>query len=170
MPTKNCLKLCLRAFVLALTLSFVGCGGSWWQNWKNNPVAQVQTFEQSARTVLAIADVSWNSVKPYLPAEVLIKAQPRYDQAVLAVNKALVLLDDAVQVAVETQNPHPDFSKLIAAVSDAVTQVVAIINEFKTTPTPATVSSTTPPKPTTPTGYDDLVNAAGTMKRIGGVK
>jgi hypothetical protein len=120
--------------------------------------------------VLAIADVSWNSIKPYLPAETLVKVQPRYDQAVLTVNKSLLILDDAVQVAIEAKNPNPDFSKLIAAVSDAVVQVVAIINEFKATPTPATISSTTPPKPVTPTGYNDLSAAVATMKKSGGVK
>ena len=118
--------------LILMTVSMTSCSSAWFNNFKNDPIAQVQTFENTVKTTLDIAAVVWTGVKPYLSADVAAKAQLRYDQAIIVVNKALVALNDAVQVAVESQQAHPDFSKLIANVTDAVAQVIAIIDEFKT--------------------------------------
>lgn len=147
-----------------------GCNSAWWQNFKNDPTAQVQLFETSVQTALSDADVVWQSVKMYLPADLRVKAQGRYDQAVFAVNRALQLLNDGVQAAVEAQQASPDFSKLIQAVSDAVAQVVALINELKATPPPATLEFGVPPKPAVLAGMDDLNAAVATMNKVGGVQ
>jgi len=166
-------RFAMLLLVLTTALTAVGCSGcnsAWWQNFKNDPVAQIQLFEQTEQTALNDADVVWQSVKMYLPADVQIKAQLRYDQAVFAVNKATALLNDAVQVAVQAQTANPDFSKLIQAVSDAVAQVVALINEFKNAPPAMTLAAGVPPKPAAPVGLDDLNAAVDTMNKVGGVQ
>jgi hypothetical protein len=143
-------KLVALSLLVTTVCVTPACGAAWWQNFKNNPVAQVQTFEEGARITLGIADVAWNSLKVYLPAAELVTAQADYNKAVLAVNTALGALDDGVQAALEAQTPNPDFSKLIGDVTDAVTKVVAIVNDLKTkVPASATVGSASvaPPEP-----------------------
>lgn len=156
--------------MLVVVVSTTGCGSTWWQDFKSNPVAKVQVFETTVQSAMSIADVTWNSVKVYLPPDVSMRAQAKYDVAVVAVNHAIGLLNDAVQVAAETQNTTPDFSKLIQAVSDAVTQVIGVINEFKGMAAPAQLGAGVAPKPAAPLGYDDLQSVALTMHRVGGTK
>ena len=162
--------LLLVATTMFTAVGCSGCNSAWWQNFKNDPTAQVQLFENSVQTALSDADVVWQSIKMYLPPDLKAKAQLRYDQAVFAVNRAVQLLNDGVQVAVDAQQSNPDFSKLIQAVSDAVAQVVALINEFKATPPPATLEMGVPPKPATPVGMDDLNAAVTTMNKVGGIQ
>jgi hypothetical protein len=162
-------KLALLALVLTTMLTAVGCSSAWWQNFKSDPVAQIQLFENTEQTALSDADVIWQSIRMYLPPDIQAKAQLRYDQAVFAVNKAMALLNDGVQVAIQAQTANPDFSKLIQAVSDAVAQVVAIINEFKNAPPPPQLALGVPPKPAAIAGLDDLSAAVTTMNKIGGV-
>lgn len=151
---------------VALTVVPSGCGNTWWANFQNDPVAQVQAFEQSAHIALSLADGAWNTVKGFLPPTTLAEAQPKYDLAVVAVNKALLVLNDAVQVDVEAKNPNPDYSKLIQAVSDAVAQVAAVVNEFKTPP--ATVAPGAMPMKVQ--GLDTLEQAVVSMKHVGHAK
>ena len=109
------------------------------------------------RTTLAITDVAWNSVKPYLPADVVVTAQADYAKAVLATNHALVVLDDGVQAAVEAQSPHPDFGKLITEVIDAVNKVVAVVNDLKgKTVLPASAAPGVQVKPLELRGFEDM--------------
>ena len=151
------LKSLVLALVLAATpVAVAGCNSAWWQNIQNNPVAAVDAFEKDVNIGLSIAAISWNSIKVYLPADQAVKAQLRYDQAVFAVNKSLALLNDGVQAAVDAKNPNPDFTKLIADVSDALAQVIAIIDEFKASaPTPAPSALALPARGE-PTGYLEL--------------
>jgi hypothetical protein len=161
----------LPALILVATLAFpaaTGCASAsaWWQNFLNNPAAQVQTFEQAAQVALSIAEQSWTSIALFLPASVLATAQPVYNKAVVAVNAALNALNDAVQVAINAHATAPDFSALIQAVTDAVAQVVTVIDQFKAS-TAATASVSAPPPPV---GLVELDAAVATMKRIGGTK
>ena len=151
------LKPLLFALALAtLPVAVSSCSSAWWQNIQNNPAAAVDAFEKDVNIGLGIADITWNSIKVYLPADQAVKAQLRYDQAVFAVNKSLVVLNDAVQAAVDAKTPNPDFTKLIADVSDALSQVIAIIDEFKTSaPTPSPSALALPARGE-PTGYTTL--------------
>lgn len=161
-------KLAVLALAFTLTLSTLpGCASAaaWWQNFQSNPVAQTQAFEQSVQVVLGIAQATWNTIAAALPSSALATAQATFNKAVLAVNAALNALTDAVQVAVQAQNPTPDFSALMQSVSDAVTQVTVIIVQFTST------SSTGAPAVGAPPEAMRALNAAVlTMHHIGRVK
>ena len=161
--------LALLAFVTALVapVSLVGCASTWWAQFQANPIEQTQAFEQGVQVALDTADVVWNSVKSFLPSDVQVTAQAKYDQAILAVNKGLVALTDLVQAAVAAKSPTPDFSTAIVAITDAVSQILAIIDEFKAKPAPAALAAS---KPILPTGYTDLQLAIVSMKHVGHVK
>lgn len=122
----------IAIFVAMTSVAAAGCSGcaTWWQNFIANPVAQVQTFEQTVQVALNDAQIAWPSVVPFLPAAQSAAISLQFTNAVAAVNHALALLNDAVQAAVAAQTSDPDFSALMVAVSDAVGQVVAIIAEY----------------------------------------
>jgi hypothetical protein len=137
------------AIAVALPLaggSLVACNSTWWQNFQSDPVQQVQTFEQSAQVVLSDAQVAWTLVQPFLPAANAAQINQQFQNAVAAVNHALVALNDGVQAAVEAQQSNPNFSALMSAVTDAIAQVLAIVHEY-TQPTPAPVADGGAPAP-----------------------
>jgi hypothetical protein len=126
-------KLAL-ALMLTTAITVSGCAAvsQWWQNFKNNPIAQIQTFEQGVQTVLTLLEGAWNFIQPFIPASALPVAQQQYANAVSSVGHAESVLEDAVNGAVAAQqSPMPDFTTLMAAISDAVSQVVAIIDTYK---------------------------------------
>ena len=159
---KNIATGLLIVSMLMAALGLQACNSAWWQNFTNNPVAEVQAFEQSVQVVLNIAEASWATIEPFLPANVQAQAQAAYSAAVVVVNKAIVALNDAVQAAIAAQGPAPDFTAVMQAVSDAIAQVVAIINQFKT--------QVPPTGPAHVAGIDDLNNAITSMHHIGRVK
>ena len=161
-------RLIVLAFLAFTSLSLTACG-SWWSNFKSDPVAQVQTFQQSVQVALNIAQGVWNTLKPLLKPELQAAAQAKYDAGVLVVNKALYALNDAVNVAVETQQAHPDFLKLMADVSDAVAQVIAIVDEFKTMQVAQVAGdggTLMVTKTVDPPGYNDLKSAHLQVKKF----
>jgi hypothetical protein len=148
------------AVVPALGAAVVGCNPQWWQNVINDPSATVTAFEQGVQVALNDAAIAWAVVQPFLPPANLAAITQQYENAVFAVNHALVALNDAVTAAIAAQQPNPDFSALMAAVSDAVAQVLAIIQQYSSNapidggappaPTPAGVAA----KPTNPALYE----------------
>jgi hypothetical protein len=162
------------AFAAAVAGGVIGCSGAatqaWFSDFQKNPVAKAQAFEQTVQTALNIADTVWNSVKMFLPSDIVMKAQPKYTKAVLVVNKSLVALTDAVQTAADAKTPNPDMSKLMQDASDALASVTAVIDEFKDTPAPLKAGPDAMPKPEVPEGYEDLQTATLTVKRVGGTK
>jgi hypothetical protein len=161
---KRLVGLVLSITLLALTATGCsGCASSWWQNFQQNPVAQVQLFETGVQTTLSTAEAVWADVTPFLPADVLAKAQPIYNDAVVTVNDSLAALNDALTAAAAAGTPNPDFSTLIKAVEDAVAKVIAIIDQYKGTPAPAMATAS---KPASPRGYDKLQTHFAAMKKL----
>lgn len=154
-------RIAIALLLLSTVFGTAGCSSAWWQNAVNNPVAAVQSFEASAQTALGIAQQAWNALSPLLPLSTLAQVQPRYQQAMIAANAALTALSDAVQAAIDVQNPSPNFTAAIQAVSDAVAQVVAIVNDLHGNPS-YNVSAAT--------GLPELAQAVTVMKRVGHVK
>lgn len=109
----------------------IACNSVWWQNFQDNPIQQVQSFEQMVQVVLNNVQVAWAFVQPFLPQASAAQITQQYQNAVFAVNHALVVLNDAVQTELSVRNPSPDFSKLMVAVTDAISQVIAIIDQYK---------------------------------------
>jgi hypothetical protein len=129
------MKKSLAVLAVVGSLSLTGC--SWWNGVTNDPITSVQTFEQSVEVVMNDAQVAWQIVQPFLPAAQAASLNAKFQTAVLAVNHALSALNDAVQTAQDIKKSNPDFSGAIKAVSDAVQQVLAIIDEVKASLTPA---------------------------------
>jgi enamine deaminase RidA (YjgF/YER057c/UK114 family) len=125
---------------LALALGFggtLGCSAAstWWQNFQSNPVAQVQSFESTVQIGLNSAQVAWTFLQPYLPPAQAAQINQTFENVVATVNHSLTLLNDAVSAAIAAQQPNPNFSALMQAVSDAFNQVLAIIAQYTTQPT-----------------------------------
>lgn len=104
-------------------------------NFKDDPVAQVHSFEQTVQTTIASAQVAWAVILPTLPADVGPQANEKFLLAVATVTHSLQLLNDAVMLAVESKQDHPDFLKLMTAVTDAVAQVLQIVDLYRGTTT-----------------------------------
>jgi hypothetical protein len=130
---KTVLALALMASVPVLGAT-TACSSTWWQEFQANPVAQVQAFEQGVQVVLNDAQIAWTFVQPFLPAAQAGAITAQYQNAVFAVNHALQVLNDAVTAAVAAQQSNPNFTALMAAVTDAIGQVLAIIQQY-TAPT-----------------------------------
>lgn len=124
------MKKVLAATVLSLALATPACNSSWWQNFVDDPVQQVQTFEQGVQVALNDAAIAWSVVQPFLPAANAAQITQQYNNAVFAVNHTLHALSDAVAAAVAAQTPNPNFSVLMTAVTDAIGQVLAIIQQY----------------------------------------
>lgn len=132
-----------------------GCS-SWLQNFKNNPVEQVQMFETAIQTAVTAAEVAWPAIEALLPANVRVQAQTQYTNALAAVTHTEQLLNDAVNVAVDAQQSSPNFTALMQAVSDAVAQVVAIVDQYTTSSTDAGTVGVATNKVPAPASVADL--------------
>jgi hypothetical protein len=136
-----------KSTVIALTLmasvplmgATQACTSSWWANFSSNPAAVATAFEQGVQVVLNDAQLAWNSIQPFLPAGTAATINAQFNNAVFAVNHALTALNDAIAVAVAAQNSNPNFTAIMATVTDAVAQVIAIIDQY-TASSPAPVA------------------------------
>jgi hypothetical protein len=145
-----------------------GCNSAWWQNFLNNPMAQVQTFEQGVQVALNAAQSAWAFILPLIPASAQAQATTQYNNAVSAVNHALQVLNDGVAAAVAAKQATFDATQFMQAVSDAVAQIIAIIDQYKSSATPAPVAGkmAAPTAPVIP-GYADLLAAYALRTRFG---
>ena len=148
---KTILAAALAVAVPVLGGATVACNSTWWQNFQNDPVQQVQSFEQGVQVVLNDAQVAWTIVQPFLPAASAAQITQQYNNAVYAVNGALQVLNDAVAAAIAAQQPNPDFTALMTAVTNAVSTVIAIVAQYvNNPPAPAPLPSVdggAPPAP-----------------------
>ena len=120
------LAVLLACFVLVTP----GCNSAWWQNFRNDPVQQVEVTISWAHTTLSVATVTFNAIVSELPADKAVVARQEFDKAVLAVNHSLAALQDAVRVAAEVQDAHPDFSLIVSSLLDAVKEIQAVIDTY----------------------------------------
>jgi hypothetical protein len=126
----------LVVLVALSTLSFAGatvsCSAAWWSEFSSNPVEQIQTFEQGTIIVLNTAQAAWSVIQPLLPSSAVVAVTQQYENAVVAVNHAIQILNDAVTAALAAETPNPSFAVLMSAVTDAISQVLAIIDQYVT--------------------------------------
>ncbi len=115
-----------------------GCNSAWWQNITSNPVEAVQEFEAGINVAVSAAQLAWPAILQAIPAANQAQAQQQFTNALSSVNHAMQLLNDGVNAAVAAQTSNPNFTALMQAVSDAVAQVVAIVDTYTgTQPAPA---------------------------------
>jgi hypothetical protein len=166
-------KLLLTLTLFATLVLGSGCATlqNWWDQFKSNPVEYVQTFEQGVQVAISDATIAFQIIVQYLPANVQVQAQTDFDNAVVSVNHALTALSDAVQAAMDAQQPNPDFTALITAVTSAVQQVIAIINQYTNAPpAPPSAIAALPPRPTSPPGLADAQAILSSLQSRYGVK
>ena len=138
---KSLVALVGMLVLLVASAASAGCAevSTWWQNFQSNPVAQVTTFEQGAQVALSGAQVAFNLLLPRLAPADQAQATTDFNNAVATVNHSLVVLNDAVTAAADAKQANPDFSGAMTAVTDAVNQVIAIVDQYTakaTTPVP----------------------------------
>ncbi len=165
----------------ALVTTLVGTAGcatleAWWQNFENNPAEQAQTIAQTAQVALNGAQAAWNTILPLIPQAAQAQANALFINAVATANHAITGLLDALTAAADAKQSNPNFAGAIAAVSDAVDQVLAIINQYTgagttvdggaPTAAPSVVVKVVGPVP----GYADLVDASKRLHRFAGKK
>lgn len=166
---KNYFALALFALMTVLP----GCATlqNWWDQFKSNPVEYVQSFEQGVQVAVSDATIAFQIVVQYLPASTAVQAQADFNKAVISVNHALSALSDAVQAAMEAQQPNPDFTALIAAVTDAVQQVIAIVNQYSSSPSaPPSAIAAFPARPAIPPGLADAQAVLASLQAHYGAK
>jgi hypothetical protein len=162
----------------ALALGAVaGCNSPWWQQVQANPAAAVQQFETAAQVAIDGAQIAWATIMPLLPPATAQAINSQFLKAISSVNHALQVLNDAVVAAEAAKQSNPDFTALMQAVSDAVGQVIAIIQTYVSMPATADAGAAdAAPAGAGPKliaadacpGYADLISAQASMKRFTG--
>jgi hypothetical protein len=131
---KSILTIALVASIPVLGATTAGCSQvlAWWQNFEQNPQAQVSSFEQGVQVAMNDAAIAWVFIQPYIPPQSLASVTAAYTNAIFTVNHAVQLLNDGVTAAINAQSANPNFGTLMAAVTDAVGQVLAILAQWQT--------------------------------------
>jgi len=107
---------------VAVGAALVGCTGT------VTPVQVAQTVEQSAQIAVAAATSAWNFILPSLPAASQAAANAKFQKSLVAVTDGLATLNDAVVAFQNATGPAPNWGMLISTLSDAVGNVLAIVN------------------------------------------
>ena len=110
----------VRHLVIALTLATVppaagaatiGCNPP---AVPTNAIAAAEVVAETAATIVADAQAVWPIVLAAIPAAQQPAAQDAFNKAVFAANHAILVLDDAIQVAIAANTPNPDFTAIIS--------------------------------------------------------
>jgi hypothetical protein len=149
--------LCLSP--IAAGAAITGCVGP------ITPVQVATTVETTAQIAISAAQTTWNFILPSLPAASQVADNALFTKGLAAANDALGVLNAAIVAYQNATGPAPNWSALIATLSTAVNDVVAIIDQFKTSTTPASGAlAAAAPIP----GYASLVQAAADLNRAAG--
>jgi hypothetical protein len=158
-------KMFLALAIVSAIAALPGCAAAtaWFDQFQTNPLASVQLAEQTAQVAISDATIAFSVVKNFLPVADQAKAQTDFNEAVVTANHALQVLNDAVTAAADAKESNPDFTGAIAAVEAAVTQIVAIVEQYKAVaPAPASVSALGP----RPESVPGLAQAEDSVKSL----
>jgi hypothetical protein len=124
-------------------------------------ISQAEVAAQTATTVVADAQAAWPIVKALLPPADQAPAQDAFDKTVFTANHAILVLNDAIGAAIAANNPTPDLSKLLSALSDAVAQVLEVVKEFTSKAPAATAKMRV-----APSGVDVISDMEGGVAKL----
>lgn len=126
-----------------------GCSSAWWQTVTSNPALSVQEFEATISIATNAAELAWPAILQAIPPAQQSADNLQFQNALAAVNHAEEILNDGVNAAIAAEQSNPDFTTLMQAVTDAVGQVVAIVDEYTVAPAPtdAGILDAAPPAP-----------------------
>ena len=155
--------LAFATLVLASTLTVVLPAGCNQPITVSNTIAAAEEASQTAAAVVADAEVVWPIVYAAIPAANQAAAQTAYNEGLFTANHAILTLNDAIAAAIAASTPNPNFTAAISALSDAVAQIVAIVEQFMPATSPAVAHTRTSK------GVDavaDMSTAAGRLKAL----
>ena len=154
--------LFIRATFVAIVLAVTTACSPTTTSTVTNAVNIAQQVDTAAQTVLSGAEIAWPLIVQFIAPAGQAAATAAFSAATLVANKSLLALSDAIAAAQAANQTNPDFSAAIAAVTDAVSQVIAIVNQFKTQ-SPASAA------PGMLSNYDPNADLA-VLKRVAHVK
>ena len=97
-----------------------------------NAIQAAEEVAQTAATVVADAEVVWPIVYAAIPSANQAAAQNAYNEGLFTVNHTILALNDAIAAAIAANTPNPNFTAVIAQLSQAVASIVAIVQQFMT--------------------------------------
>lgn len=120
-----------KILFLLMLLSTSACSPTWWQDFKDNPVQQTDIYLNTAVSVENVAIIAFNQLKQFLPTDKQAEFQAKFDNSVVALNKAMQTVRDAVKAAADARQDSPDFAVVIADVVKAIKDVRDVVAEVR---------------------------------------
>lgn len=148
-----------KAVALMLAVSLSGCAG-WVENFKKDPVTQIQNIVQGVETAISIAVLIFGQVKPTLPPEEQVKAQAEMDKSLFAVRASVSALQLGLNAAVDAGKPNPDLGKLVSDLGRTLDALKSIVDTYAGT---SSLPGAGPTKKTV-VGYDVFVRHVASVK------
>lgn len=148
--------------VAVMLVSATGCS-SWWQKFKSDPAAQVQSVISTLETVITIASVVFAEVKPLIPEAKREEAQQRFSHAILAVENAKRVLRDGLDSAAAARQDPPNIQAMVASAVKAAEDLRSLIRELQDVVRTSASSNSVARLPAAP---DDLDAAVEAVKRF----
>lgn len=149
-----------------------GCNSAWWQSFKNDPVQQIRSFQETAQIAVNSAQLAWSVVQPTLPPATAAEINEKFVTAVATFNHAMAALNSGLDAAAEAQQDKPDFKKLLADVTAAVSQIIDIVELYSGQPSTSKVAASAPsdagapaPEAVAKAGLDDAKAGLNVLKR-----
>jgi hypothetical protein len=130
--------LALVTVLTCLSTAVVGCNQPLVPT---NAIASAEAASQTAAAVVADAQVVWPIIYAAIPAANQAAAQTAYSEGLFTANHAILALNDAIAAAIAANTPSPNFTAVIGQLSDAVAQIVSIVQSFMTTAPSPTVAA-----------------------------
>lgn len=123
-------SISLFVTLAALVGLIPGCNSAWWQDFVNNPGEQVTSFEATVQVGVNAAELAWPTILQAIPPANQAAAQQQFTNALAAINTAEQVLNNAVNAAVAAQTPNPNFMALMQDVTNAVNEIISIIDLY----------------------------------------
>jgi len=139
----------LALMVSMLGVGAVGCGASWFENLKKDPVTKVNSIVTAAQTTISMAQLFFNQ----LPDDVKDRFRGDFDDAMMVASRSLAVVQNGLYIYAEAKEDNPDFDKVFAELKAAVKHVVAIVAKAKGIELPDEL-----PAPTADKSYGTVVS------------
>lgn len=124
----------LLCFLLVFIVPFSSCASlsGWWNKTKDDPVAQAQLTISGVEILKSVATATFETVKLQLPPMTQVKAEAEFQKGLLTLSVAESAIQDLINLVADGKEAHPDFTKLFADLSSAITHVQYIVSMYQT--------------------------------------
>jgi hypothetical protein len=120
----------MRCLVLLLSLVLLGtvatgCSSGWWQRYRTDPAARVQSAIDAVHSAVALSDLVFHGAIAGLPPDAGDEARARYEAAVVAVERAMSAMRAALDGAAEAERAQPDLRSALGRLVKAIEDLAA---------------------------------------------